>query len=151
MGNLHVRLFFPLIFLCNHIYAQPSDVYYLRANIDEPWCCGWAPYANANPIELDAVFGSGGWSLKYYETAVAATMFSTNTCYVYMEGGDGHANEMETFFIANQSLIETWVLNGGSLFLNAAPNEGNGMSYGFGGVWLWYPYWWSSNVTMTGT
>lgn len=28
---------------------------------------------------------------------------------------------------------------GGSLFLNAAPNEGDGMSYGFGGVALTYP------------
>lgn len=134
--------------MCGQINAQATDVYYLRGNINEPWCCGWAPYPNANPTELDAVFGAGGWTLNYYETAVAASIFSDNTCYVYMEGGDGHTNLMETFFIANQTTIEQWVYDGGSLFMNAAPNIGNGMSYGFGGVWLWYPYWWSSYVTV---
>lgn len=127
-------------------WAQPTQVYYLRADIDEPWCCGWAPYPDANPSGFDYVFGSGGWNLAFYEYASAASIFSANTCYVYLEGGDGHTDEMEAFFDANQSLIEDWVFNGGSLFLNAAPNEGDGMNYGFGGVWLWYPYWWAGDV-----
>lgn len=139
-------LFLALVAFPLFLAAQPTEVYYLRANINEPWCCGWAPYPDANPTGLNAVFGVGGWTLAYYETATAATIFDSGTCYVYMEGGDGHANEMETFFNTNQALIESYVSNGGSLFLNAAPNEGNGMSYGFGGVWLWYPYWWSGSV-----
>ena len=129
------------------LWAQPTEVYYLRADIEEPWCCGWAPYPDANPNGFDYVFGAGGWNLAFYESASADAIFSDNTCYVYLEGGDGHAEEMETFFDAHQSLIEDWVNNGGSLFLNAAPNEGDGMNYGFGGVWLWYPYWWAGDVT----
>lgn len=144
MRNVRLCVLIPCLILCGASYAQ-TDVYYMRANLGEPWW-GWAPYANANPIGFDAVFGVGGWTLKYYETAVAATIFNSNTCYVYMEGGQDQANEMETFFTANEATIEQWVNNGGSLFMNAAPNEGDGMSYGFGGVWLWYPYWWASNV-----
>jgi len=126
--------------------GQATEVYYFRASFNEPWCCGWAPYPDANPNGFNAVFGAGGWNLVYYETAVAASIFDANTCYVYMEGGDGHAWEMESFLTTNMTLIQNWVNSGGSLFLNAAPNEDNGMSWGFGGVWLYYPYWWSWNV-----
>lgn len=137
-----------MLVFCAKLNAQATDVFYLRGNINEPWCCGWAPYPDANPTGLDAVFGAGGWTLNFYETAVAAAIFDDNTCYVYMEGGDGHTDLMENFFNANQTLIEQWVYDGGSLFMNAAPNIGNGMSYGFGGTWLWYPYWWSGTVNV---
>jgi len=49
-----------------------------------------------------------------------------------MEGGDVDATEMETFLTSNMAAIQNWVSNGGSLFLNAAPNEDNGMDFGFG-------------------
>jgi hypothetical protein len=45
---------------------------------------------------------------------------------------------MEAFVDANISAMETWVANGGNLFLNAAPNEGDGMNWGFWGVELVY-------------
>jgi hypothetical protein len=45
---------------------------------------------------------------------------------------------LETFLDANIGSIEDWVDMGGHLFLNAAPNEGDGMSFGFGGVSLVY-------------
>lgn len=126
--------------------AQPSEVYYMRADLDEPWCCGWAPYPDANPNGLNTVFGTGGWNLAFYEYADAATIFSANTCYVFCEGGENHADEMEAFIDANLPLIQNWVNGGGSLFLNAAPNEGDGMDWGFGGGTLWYPYWWAGDV-----
>ena len=45
---------------------------------------------------------------------------------------------METFLTANIATIESWVTSGGKLLLNAAPNEGDGMSFGFGGTSLIY-------------
>ena len=44
------------------------------------------------------------------------------------------AAELETFLTANITLIENWVASGGKLLLNAAPNEGDGMSFGFDGT-----------------
>jgi hypothetical protein len=39
---------------------------------------------------------------------------------------------MEAFLNGNVTAMQNWVSDGGSLFLNAAPNEGDGMSFGFG-------------------
>jgi hypothetical protein len=41
--------------------------------------------------------------------------------------------EQELFFNDNRALIENWVLNGGVLFYNSAPNEGDEIAdMGFG-------------------
>jgi len=150
MSKDSLCLLVTLLFGYSTSFTQPTDAYYLRADMDEPWCCGWAPYPNSNPQTLDAVFGPGGWSLSYFEYADANAIFNDNTCYVFMEGGEGHTDYMESFFSTNQTLIEQWVFNGGSLFINAAPNVGDGLSCGFGDVWLWYPYAWPGDV-MYGT
>ena len=88
---------------------------------------------------MDTAFGVGLWQGLRYETAIAASIFSSRNSFAFLEGGDSHADELEAFLTSNISLIESWVTAGGSLFLNAAPNEGDGMSFGFGGVNLVYP------------
>ena len=148
MSKFPKTLLIPLLLLLHgYCLAQSGDVIYMRADYDEPWCCGWAPYEFSNPLNLTEVFGPGGWSLHYYEYTDANAIFNDNTCYVFMEGGDGHADMMEWFFSCNQTLIENWVYNGGSLFINAAPNVGDGLSFGFGDVWLWYPYAFPTDVS----
>ena len=109
-----------------------SGVVYMRSVTGSPWG------TSTNEAAMNAVFGAGGWFDLRYETAVPANVFSSNTAVVFMEGGDFIANEMETFLNANRPLIEAWVASGGRLLLNSAPNEGNGMSYGFGGTTLLY-------------
>ena len=47
--------------------------------------------------------------------------------------------------------MEAWVAAGGSLFLNAAPNERDGMNFGFGGVSLVYPGYTDSVKAVDGT
>lgn len=136
-----------LVFMHGYCLAQPTDVYYMRADYDEPWCCGWAPYENSNPLNLNEVFGPGGWNMQFYEYSDANAIFNQNTCYVFMEGGESHTDMMEWFFSCNQTLIEQWVYDGGSLFINAAPNVGDGLSFGFGDIWLWYPYAWPTDVS----
>jgi VCBS repeat-containing protein len=109
--------------------ASPSYVY-MRSTVGSPWG------SSTNEAAMNTVFGAGNWHDLRYETAIAADVFSPNIALVFMEGGDSNANEMEAFLNANQALIESWVASGGRLLLNAAPNEGNGMSYGFGGAVL---------------
>ncbi|HVJ85916.1 MAG TPA: PEP-CTERM sorting domain-containing protein [Caulifigura sp.] len=106
---------------------------YMRSTVGQPWA------QNTNELAMTAAFGAGNWSDLRYETAgIAAATFSAANTFVYMEGSELIADEMEAFLNSNQALIEGWVAGGGSLFINAAPNEGNGMNLGFGGVNLNY-------------
>ena len=105
---------------------------YVISTGGQPW------EVNTNEEAMDMVFGSGNWDQLYYETLDAGTLFSNAYDFIFMEGGDKIANEMEAFVDANISAMETWVANGGHLFLNAAPIEGDGMYWGFWGVELVY-------------
>ena len=105
---------------------------YLRSNTGAPWG------STANETAMDRVFGAGNWQDLRYETVNPTAVFSAATSFVYMEGSDATALELQSFLTANLSLIEGWVGGGGRLFLNAAPNEGGGMYFGFG-VNLVYP------------
>jgi hypothetical protein len=115
--------------VCNLCVAA-GNVYYMLSNTTggEPW------FTTVNSTAMNTVFTAGGWSTQYYETVDVATAFSPSTAFIFMEGSDGHAIELENFLVANMAAIEAWVFAGGRLFLNAAPNEGDGMSFGFGGV-----------------
>ena len=112
--------------------ATTGRVVYMRSAISPPWG------QSTNEAAMNAVFGLGVWEDLRYETASPANIFASDVAMVFMEGGDSNANEMETFLNSNQALIESWVSSGGRLFLNAAPNEGNGMNLGFG-TQLVYP------------
>ena len=58
---------------------------------------------------MDNAFGALGWTQESFEAAVPGTVFSPTTSFVFLEGSDAHANELNTFLIANLGLIETWV------------------------------------------
>jgi hypothetical protein len=110
-------------------WATPA---YMRSTVAAPWG------QSTNEAAMNDVFGAGNWSDLRYETVNTAALFSASTSFIFMEGGDNNANELEAFLGANSAAISSWVNGGGRLFLNAAPNEGNGMDYGFG-VSLNYP------------
>lgn len=112
-------------------WAEPQAVY-LRSTVGAPW------EVSTNEGAMDAVFGPGNWADLRYETVDTGTLFSPDTLFIFMEGGDNNANALEAFLDANISRIEAWVTEGGRLLVNAAPNEGDGMSFGFG-VDLAYP------------
>jgi hypothetical protein len=110
-----------------------TDKYYIRSNsVGEPWG------SNNNITAMDAVFGSGLWITEFFETCVPATVFSSSTKFVFLEGSDGNANELNAFLTANLPAIESYVYNGGTIFINAAPNEGGNIDFGFGGTTLNY-------------
>ena len=111
-----------IVLLAGIASAAPT---YLRSTVGQPWG------VNTNETAMNAVFGGGGWTDGRYETINVATLFATPD-FIFMEGGDDNANEMETFINANTAAVSTYVNNGGVIFFNSAPNEGNGMTYGFG-------------------
>lgn len=110
--------------------------YYIYSNTTggEPW------FTTTNTTAMTAAFGAEGtsWTRSYFETVDVATAFGPDNCFVFIDGSDSHAAECETFLTANMAAIEAWVSAGGKLLLNSAPNEGDGMSFGFGGTSLVY-------------
>ncbi len=118
-------------------FTQATESWYIRRYPPEPWT--WAPILNTNITEMDEVFGVDGWHSGYYDEVDPLEAFSALTCFVFIEGGDDHAIPMNDFLVANMPLIESWVEAGGSLFLNAAPNYGVNVDFGFNGVELIYP------------
>ncbi|WP_070137927.1 T9SS type A sorting domain-containing protein [Crocinitomix algicola] len=115
-----------------HYLGNHKNKFYLRETAEEPW-------GSVKNVEaLDTAFGVGMWNLDYFETADAAGIFSSNTAFVFIDGSDGGALELNTFLTDNRETIESWVNAGGSLILNAAPNEGSDMDFGFDGSTLVY-------------
>ncbi len=108
-----------------------GDKYYIKSAGAEPW------WGTSNPDAMNAAFGPG-WTMEAFETAVVATVFSPTTGFVFIDGSDSQAEELEAFLTANLPAIEAWVNAGGRLLLNSAPNEGDNINFGFGGVLLNY-------------
>ena len=130
--------------VCNLGPITGTGAVYVYSNTTggEPW------FTTSNTTAMNTAFGpeGTGWTRQYFETLDPALTFSPDNCFVFLEGSDSHANELETFLTANISLIENWVASGGKLLLNAAPNEGDGMSFGFDGTTLTYAYF-TNNAT----
>lgn len=124
--------------LTSNVYSTPvglasaTDTFYLRSNSGNPWG------NTTNQAAMDAAFGSGNWTEVFYETVDPTVIFNPSTRFVFMEGSDGLANAMNTFLTANITLIENWVAQGKSLLINAAPNQGGNIDFGFGGSTLVY-------------
>lgn len=109
-----------------------GDQFYLKAAAGEPWG------GPANPNSMDLAFGPGAWTIGNYETVDPVVVFAPTTGFVFMDGGSMHASELAAFLAANLPAIEAWVFAGGRLLLNAAPNEGGDIDFGFDGTILEY-------------
>ncbi len=81
---------------------------------------------------------SSAWDEVWMSSARGAFEYSGYD-FIYMDGSDYTANELNDFLTANRTAIESWVSNGGRLLLNSAPNEGGNIDFGFGGATLIYP------------
>ncbi len=110
-----------------------GEAAYLRSQAAGP---PWGQ--NTNEQAMDMQFGAGAWDDLRYETVDVGSLLSSQYSFIYMEGGDSNANELEVFLANNMIDLEEWVDGGGALFLNSAPNEGGNQSWGFGGVTLNY-------------
>jgi hypothetical protein len=99
---------------------------YVRSTSGEPWG------RTDNDVAMNSVFGTNGWQDLRYETVSPAALFSPAMHFIFMEGSDFNATALNTFLTANLAALQTWVSNGGSLFINAAPNQGGNINCGFG-------------------
>ncbi len=131
---------FLLVLSAYQMNAQATEAWYIRRTPPEPWT--WAPVLNTNITEMDNVFGVGGWNSGYFTSVDPLDAFGPDSKFVFLEGGDNHAIDLKDFLLVNMPLIESWVYNGGCLLLNAGPNEGGDIDFGFGGTTLDYapPY-----------
>lgn len=109
---------------------NPGAKYYIRDQ--DPWST-----AN-NTNAMTAVFGAANFTTLTFAAATPATIFAPTTQFVFLEGSDANATALNTYITTNIGAIESWVNAGGRLFLNAAPNQGGNMNWGFGGVVLDY-------------
>ncbi len=92
------------------------------------------PWGNtSNDSAMTGAFGAGNWSKSGYDVAGFA-----GAKFVFLDGSDAYANNLSSFLSGNQSFLETFVADGGHLFINAAPNVGSSFNLGFGGTTLNY-------------
>ncbi|PZD71438.1 hypothetical protein C1752_06383 [Acaryochloris thomasi RCC1774] len=82
------------------------------------------PWDNAqNDQALNVAFGEGNWDKLSFGNAVQDGIFTPSTYQVlYVDGGDSLGGEFRGFLDENRGSLESWVADGGSLFLNAARN-----------------------------
>jgi hypothetical protein len=130
MKKLYYLLSVALLGSLGTVQAQCTNNYYVVDT--NPWG------QTFNQTAMTNVFGASNWTQANF-SATASAIFDPSVCFVMLEGGDGNANELNAFLATNLTLIETWVSNGGRLFINSAPNEGGNINLGFDGTTLIYP------------
>lgn len=115
------------------VISTDNTVAYIRGAIDL-----WPPGGqDSQYLAMTTNFG-GDWDEVWMSSARGAFEYSGYD-FIYLDGSDQTANELNDFLNANRTAIESWVSNGGRLLLNSAPNEGGNIDFGFGGATLIYP------------
>lgn len=112
-----------------------SSRFYVRSAIGEPWT-QTNQYSNVGI--MDAVFGTGGWTQAYFESTNIEELFGEDVSLIFIDGGDDGALAFQEFLSTYKEQIEDWVYEGGRLLLNAAPNEGGNINFGFDSTMLNY-------------
>ncbi len=112
--------------------SQSQATAYIRGD-NAPWG------QSTNEAAMDAAFGAGNWDDLRMADGVTPFLPASGHSFIYLEGSDYSAIELNDYLNTYRTEIEAFVNNGGSLLLNSAPNEGGDINFGFGGVTLTYP------------
>src|SRR5437667_4871383 len=118
------QVFFAAALFLASACAYGQNVVYVRSTLGEPWG------RTDNDGILTKVFTN--WQNLRYETVSPAALFAPTNTFIFMEGSDNNATAMSAFLGKNLSAMSNWANGGGSLFLNAAPNVGGNINFGFG-------------------
>lgn len=113
----------------NVVAGGGDQAYYIDIGTP-PW--GLDDYANA----MDAVFGVGVWTAASVIDNVPAIL--ADASFIYVEGSDNGAEDIKAWLTLYGDELTAWVSNGGTLFINIAPNEGGSFELPFGTM-LTYP------------
>lgn len=117
------------LFLCSLMTLQAHATAYIRG-ANAPW------NQTTNEAAMDAAFGAGNWDDLRMAGGVAPFLPGSGHAFIFLEGSDGTAIELNTFLTTHRTEIEAFVQAGGALLLNSAPNQGGDIDFGFGGVTL---------------
>lgn len=111
--------------------ATTPTAAYIRGS-SRPWGVG------TNEDAMTTVFGpvGVGWDDLRMASGPGPFLPGSGYTFIFLEGSDGTADELNGYLTANRATIEDFVSNGGALLLNSAPNEGGDIDFGFGGVTL---------------
>jgi hypothetical protein len=96
--------------------AATTNVY-VRSNINQPWG------QSTNEDAMDSVFGADNWTTLYFEDLTAASLFTSSTKFIFMEGGDTSFASFQDFMQSYESQAYSWIQNGGRLLIMCAPND----------------------------
>ncbi len=102
-----------------YLHADSADA---GGATGEPWESSWSD--GPNDTAMDTALGPNAWQEAWFETVDPSTLFSPSVHFIFMDGSDIGTNALITFINNNASAMENWVSNGGSLFIDAAPNTG---------------------------
>ena len=102
-----------------------------------------------NQTALNTAFGAGNWDQLTYSTAWA--VMETYDVLI-TDGGDGQTTNFINFVNTNRGNLETFVTNGGVLFLNAARwYDSSNFNLGFNATLIYGPSWSSQAVNPSHT
>ena len=116
-----------LLAFCVAAPAMATPIVYMTGS-GNPWNVA-STNAGSNETAMNLAFGAGHWAKSQGFTMAA---FAADTEFLFLDGSDGQANQFSSFLAANLTALTTYVSNGGTLILNAAPNQGGSFSMGFG-------------------
>lgn len=119
------------LYLSSLTLATANDVAYIRGD-SPPWG------ESTNEAAMDEIFGAGNWADLRMADGAGPFQVGSGFRFIFLEGSDGSANELNAYLQAHSAQIEGFVSGGGRLLLNAAPNEGGNINFGFGGAELIY-------------
>ncbi len=115
-------------------YFPEGERFYVRSSVGDPW------NNTSNNDAMTEAFGADGWELRFFESLDMAEVFAPSVSFVFLEGSDDNANELNSFLATNLTAIEEWVDGGGAVLINAAPNEGGDVPCGFDGTVIDYTF-----------
>ena len=129
-----------IVFICS-LAVEAQNVVYLQSNKTSYY---WNRHGNQNA--LNALYGNGNWQDLKMETVNTASILVPAVKFIFIDGSNAGTCEFITFLDNNYTALQAWVSAGGTLFLNAAPNEcyGKGINLYFGNTLLTY------NPSLTG-
>lgn len=121
------KIFYTCLLILSSLSVEAASYIY-QSGPDNPWS------NTTNDSAMNSAFGPSNWqrgnSYNISQILVSSAAF--------LDGSDSNANELSSFLNSNRSTLESWVNNGGHLFINSAPNEGSSFSLLFGAT-LNYP------------
>jgi hypothetical protein len=83
-----------------------SQNYYISHSTFEPWT---------------EAFGSGNWIRLKFNDPDMATIFTSATHFIFIDGSAGNGGaELNNFFVNHRTALENWVAAGGRLLLNGS-------------------------------